>query len=549
MTADPMVRPCADSARYRSAGGALLLLVCLTIPWLNPFTPGPSTWVGPWLIGFVCGALAYGVGGATWPARGTAVFLGAAAGWSVIRSGWVPETVALGAGYLLIWMSAALAGSGGRPSDWGKTVALSWLIAALASTLAGLCQYFGLADHLAPWINATSSGEAFANLRQRNQFACLTVLGMATLLFWWPERWRRGPAMAALAWLALGNAATTSRTGLLQLILLGVLSVIWPGTRRRRAGLWAVAMTSYIVTAVALPWVLQATTGIGASHLWSRVASSEGCGSRLVLWSNVLHLIGLKPWLGWGWGELDFAHFATLYPGPRFCDILDNAHNLPLHLAVELGLPAAVLICAAGCWFFVRARPWRESDPARQLAWAALLVIAVHSMLEYPLWYGPFQIAVGLCLGLLRPRSVDRPPDIAIAPRSRVALAALALAASAYAAWDYQRVSQIYLPLDSRSPEWRDDPLPRIRGSWLFSHQARFAELTVTPLARDNALWTHDSAAALLHFSPEPRVIEKLIDSSVMLGRSDEAVLQLARFRAAFPEAYAAWRQNGALAP
>ena len=28
---------------------------------------------------------------------------------------------------------------------------------------------------------------------------------------------------------------------------------------------------------------------------------------------------------------MDYAHFVTLYPGERFCDILDNAHNLPLH--------------------------------------------------------------------------------------------------------------------------------------------------------------------------------------------------------------------------
>ena len=59
-------------------------------------------------------------------------------------------------------------------------------------------------------------------------------------------------------------------------------------------------------------------------------------------------LIAQKPWLGWGWGELDYAHFITLYPGARFCDILDNAHNLPLHLAVELGVPLAVVLCGGG---------------------------------------------------------------------------------------------------------------------------------------------------------------------------------------------------------
>src|SRR3954470_23707547 len=116
-----------------------------------------------------------------------------------------------------------------------------------------------------------------------------------------------------------------------------------------------------------------------------------------------MHLIAQKPWTGWGWGELDWAHFMTLYPGARFCDILDNAHSLPLHLAVELGLPVAAIACGAIAWALLRIAPWREADATRQLALCVLAVILIHSLLEYPLWYGPFQIAFGLALGLLWP--------------------------------------------------------------------------------------------------------------------------------------------------
>ena len=50
-------------------------------------------------------------------------------------------------------------------------------------------------------------------------------------------------------------------------------------------------------------------------------------------------------------------------------------------------------------------------------------------------------------------------------------------------------------------------------------------------------------AQALLHYSPEPRVIEKVIEAATMKGRYDEAVLHLARYRAAFPADYARWRK------
>jgi hypothetical protein len=39
-------------------------------------------------------------------------------------------------------------------------------------------------------------------------------------------------------------------------------------------------------------------------------------------------------------------------------------------------------------------------------------------------------------------------------------------------------------------------------------------------------------------------VIEKLIESAVMLGLDREAMLHIARMRAAFPEAYAAWARS-----
>jgi hypothetical protein len=73
----------------------------------------------------------------------------------------------------------------------------------------------------------------------------------------------------------------------------------------------------------------------------------------------------------------------------------------------------------------------------------------------------------------------------------------------------------------------------------LFRNQVQFAELTTTPVTAENAAQLCDQALQLLHFSPEPRVVEKLIESAVLLGRDDEAAYYLARYRAAFPEAHA----------
>ena len=448
-------------------------------------------------------------------------------------------------------------------SDNYPAIFRALLAAGLISSFVGLLQYFGAAADFSPWVNQTRYGEAFANLRQRNQFATLTNISFSALLWliWTASKSERelvkranksiflGCLAAGL--LMIGNAVSSSRTGLFQLLLLCVLCGFW-GQWRHAAVRWVMvcAVLVYSIAAFAMPYL--AGLDLSLHGVAARLNQDDACGSRLMLWSNVLHLIVQKPWLGWGWGELDYAHFITLYNEPRFCDILDNAHNLPLHLAVELGIPAALLVCGGFVWWMVRQKPWAERDATRQMAWAVMAVILLHSMLEYPLWYGPFQMAFGICVLMLwrqkQPveaenslrEASNRPLTLILRAQGAIVL----IAFIGYAAWDYRRISQIYLEPESRAVAYRTDTLNKIRGSWLFADQVLFAELLTTPLILANAEWTLNTAKQLLHYSPEPRVIEKLIESAVILGKDGEALTYLARYRAAFPKEHAVWAKT-----
>ena len=450
-----------------------LVIILVTLPWLNPFAPGPSPAVVPALFTLACAAILINLA--------------------------------------LVWRQSKLATPGvHNPLDdhfanaYFWPVALAWLAAGLLSTAIALLQYFGAAGGLGQWVNQTSFGEAFANLRQRNQFATLTNIALAALLYV-AVRARHTPLaertghmalmLAAASLLAIGNAVSSSRTGLFQLLLICGMYVLWGGLRSLAGQrLLLCAVLVYCISMFAAPWL----AGLdAASHgAFARLGKEEACSSRLILWSNVLHLIAQKPWLGWGWGELDFAHFITLYNGQRFCDILDNAHNLPLHLAVELGVPFALLVCSVFIWWVVLQKPWVERDPTRQMAWTVMAVILLHSMLEYPLWYGPFQIAFGLCLVILWRRPAAGSTDennaknrsnkpVAHNNTAQAAMLIIAslfgLATAAYAAWDYHRISQLYLAPESRNAAYRSDTLAKVRHSWLFSNQVRFAELMLTP--------------------------------------------------------------------
>ena len=488
------------------AAHRLLLIAVVALPWLWPFTSGPTAGTQPYLVSMALAAVLL----ALWPAR-------------------------QGARQAVHW------------------VADGWLLAAGLSAVIALLQYFNLEGPLYPWVDLAQPGQAFGNLRQPNQLATLLVIGLAALrLPVQTARWSAAPGAVLAALLVVALAATASRIGMVELAALALLALGWArasGRGRGRVVLGAAvaALRLYAVAALVLPWLAETAEGVAGRDMLERLRTAEStCGSRLILWSNVLHLIAQKPWTGWGWGELSYAHYITLYGGPRFCHILDNAHNLPLHLAVELGVPVALAVCAALAWAVWRGAPWREPDATRQLAWAVLAAIGLHSLVEYPLWYGPFQIAAAISVGLLWATRESAGPKRAHGAftGARLGLALAMLGATAYAGWDYWRVSQIYLPVEQRAARWRDEPMAAARQTLLFGGAVRFAEVTTRPATRENAAWMLEAASRLLHYSPEPRVIERVIESATLLGRDDLALAQLARFKAAFPVEERRWAED-----
>jgi hypothetical protein len=318
-----------------------------------------------------------------------------------------------------------------------------------------------------------------------------------------------------------------------QWMLVGVLMAAWAWRSAKQdaafgKGLVWLALAAPILVAVWSVWMpllaLQITGEQGASMILRVTGQAQdyaACGGRRVLWTNVLALIAQHSWLGWGWGETDYAHFMTGYNTLRFCDMLDNAHDFPLHLALELGAPFAVAVMAlVGVWV-LRRTPWREQHAWRVMAWCLLVVLSLHSLLEYPLWYGPFQMTLGLAIGVLW--AAPDAPTREEAQEGPMLVAALLFIGCLYAAWDFNRVGQIYRQAASRDAAYRDNPLHHAKQSWLFKNQADFAELTTQTVTTDNAAELYPQALRLMHYSPEARVVQRVIDSGKLLGHDAQA--------------------------
>jgi Virulence factor membrane-bound polymerase, C-terminal len=166
------------------------------------------------------------------------------------------------------------------------------------------------------------------------------------------------------------------------------------------------------------------------------------------------------------------------------------------------------------------------------LGWAVLLVLGVHSLLEYPLWYAPFQITLGLAAGIIlantQPRtqldwtsSTPQPlHQLRPARFSRIGGAVLLLFCT-YAAFDYHRISQLFLPSADRSELYKTNAMASAEKSWLFANQVRFAKLFAAPVTAANAEQIWVLGQQVIHFSPEVRVYKALITAGELLAPDD----------------------------
>jgi hypothetical protein len=191
------------------------------------------------------------------------------------------------------------------------------------------------------------------------------------------------------------------------------------------------------------------------------------------------------------------------------------------------------------------------------LAWAVLGVVGLHSLLEYPLWSGPFQIAVLLAVlqltaGQALPVQADRALLSGTRARAAGAVAALALAGLCLVvSQSYARVSRLYSIEAVRAVVF--DPFSELQyhDIFLFVNEVAFSRLSM-PVKNGRPQDQYALAQQLLHYSAEPRVIERVLESAQLLGRADEVAFYKARYAQAFPERFIEWlamEPHGAVMP
>jgi hypothetical protein len=321
------------------------------------------------------------------------------------------------------------------------------LAAALGSCLFGALQLNWIEFNAPLVAPRPGTHRVSANLAQANHFADLLWMGCFAAAYLLARRRLGVPVFVlVVATLLFFSHFTGSRTPWIYAALAGSIGGLlrWRSAdaevKRLSAAMLGVAALLVLVTASMSATRVQEVFGIAAGAQRAdggQVAESNNL--RLWFYRVGVDAVRQEPLLGVGVGRyVGHAHQLTMSVAEGPAKGADaNAHNVFLHLAAEVGTPAALVLAACVGWWLLAAGRRSVRDVH---ALGALLLcgpILVHANLEYPLWYAYFLGLLGLLAGHVPwrdPAAGDPPvtPGRGLGIRLAAPLAVLAAVTIAY---------------------------------------------------------------------------------------------------------------------
>jgi O-antigen ligase len=437
-------------------------------------------------------------------------------------------------------------------------LALAISFGALIGAAVALIQWMGIADRV-PWVFPNFEGSIYANLGQANHHAHYSWLGIASVFYLRGRGWLARPLFwFVILWIGFGSVLSGSRSVFVYPLVL-LAAIAW--TRHREphsvpASLLVDALLLLPVIAAlnfggawASPHIPEFWTWFGITVSPSRAAMSgtrlfaevSGSSIRLALMSTAWTVFAEHPWMGQGVGNFIWASFvaASSNADGELLVVGEHAHNIVFQVLAELGAPAAlVAIMLLAFW----AKQFLRQQWTLAHAWCALVlgIGAVHSLLEYPLWYSYFLGPTALLLG-----ATDSGKSITLAGRRVAAYLILAGLAGALILSnlraDYSKIeAATYQPLaahSDREQAWRItmDRLLKLHHESLLSPWVLMAFTNLAEPSRQAAKDRADLCEGGIRFAPARSLVTRCAIQLAIAGRDADAQALVVSVLRAFP--------------
>jgi O-antigen ligase/polysaccharide polymerase Wzy-like membrane protein len=563
----------AVTPRSAQADAVSLLLagsLCL-LPFLLPYHQLPIlSFQAEWLaaaLGIAAMLAALGGRGGAFvpapvPARWLIAFALFLAAQTLVGNPVYPQLSVLGALYvlyaaLLIWLGAQLAATAGIERAAG-VLAACLLAGAVANAAAGVIQFYGrpalLEDIIADLRHGPDHNGAYGNIAQANLYANYLALGGTSMLFLWLRGGlRTAYALASAVLLACACALSGSRGALLYALWFAVLGLLagrmQAGVEARRLKFAAHGLAGAMLAAqLAIPWL---------NHAFHLGPPSQGAFERLVaisndhteprwrLWRLAWRVFADAPVAGAGIGEFAGAAFSSGLPPDltQFDNVVwTSPHNLPLHLLAETGALGAVLALAGLCTWCWQAGRRYFAAPELAMWWiiAAVGIVLIHSMFEFPLWSAHFLGVTALVMGLgtspgARANAASRLSRTTAAGICAALALALALLLRDYVRLDATRVTGTSITLASAADSARDAAVMRALTRGPLAPTAELWIFLGAPLDRGDLAARLEMSERLARYFPSNAVIVRRAVFLAFDGQAAAASSLLVRALQSFP--------------
>ena len=419
----------------------------------------------------------------------------------------------------------------GRTVEAVKVLCAGCLIGGIFSVLVQWLQLFDL-EVLPFWLAAVYKSDVvqhrpFGNLAQANHQATYLALAAISALYLGRTSRRNWLAPASLLLLSAGVALTGSRMGVAFLVLLilaqFVPTALRPEDRRAR---WLACVAVFAGFGVALLAVRLVVVQIDTL--------GRPMGIRYELWRQAWEIALRHPWLGIGVGQFGGGQYWVAKAGP-YTVPATNCHNVILELAAELGWPAALAAAGVALYWGLRDLRARLGQPEQALAWGMVLMIAIHSMLEFPLWYLFFAVPFAFLFGLGEPALAS---SVKVDARRMLPMAgATTLAIVMAFEVGYPEIAAAATPLWLEMNHIRKRaavdafPIIAVADNKLFQPEVERLMLDLKHPPDEGTNGPLERNARLLRVLPAAELAAQYVTALAKVGRIDEAILHASRLR------------------
>lgn len=440
---------------------------------------------------------------------------------------WVGPCVVLAAAFLVsIYMQR-------DHENWFRIIATAVLVVALINALVGFMQFWRfsvlfdiIGPRLAYWDRMDNV--AHGNVAQRNILATLCLLGIAASFYITPKRSAR--PIVIEGFLAYVMALTASRTPIAILLMI-VLLVLFRERHWNALGKppirWFLA-TVAIASVLAPPFNTLLFKLLGLIPMESSVErlSAAGLGTRPIYYQLAAE-IGMQSWpWGLGWKSLAANMVTQGYAKQLwgFDELPTNAHNILLQLWVENGIFIALLVSFYPIWLLLRKG---MQNPKGDFARLSLVVLIVHSWLEFPLWH-PALLLLFVALMCMLESGYQATWLLGVVLRAMLrGMLTLIAVFSLVTAWQFITVALSWEYINQGRTDLASAGLAKLRINPVVEPYADWLELN---LNRDSPMQRVARLERLAAWIPDSMMLGLLADAYRRAGRTSEA-LQLERQR------------------